>query len=292
MRALARRIAWRCAWRCTWYCACVVTASGAHAADAASLVTLINDYRAAPERCGGRESPALPPLMPNPVLASVRLGPGRFLQQDLTHAGYRPLQAEAIGMTGVHDPAQAMALLRREHCATLRDPSLRDIGVAQTGDGWSLVLAREDIVAPLPAPDAVARAILAATNRARASARMCGTQYFAAAPPLASNPALDRAAQAHSRDMAALRYFSHQGRDGSAVGERASRAGYAWQRIGENIASGMRTPDEAVAGWVDSPGHCANLMQPGFTELGSGVARSSDPETAIAFWTQVFGRPR
>ena len=92
--------------------------------------------------------------------------------------------------------------------------------------------------------------------------------------------------------MATLRYFSHQGKDGSQVGERASRAGYAWQHIGENIASGMRSPEEAVAGWVASPGHCANLMSPGFTEMGSGFAQSRDAETGIVFWTQVFGRTR
>jgi uncharacterized protein YkwD len=272
--------------------ACIVLAGSAHASDATDLVQLINAYRAAPARCDGRVSPALPPLVPNAALATVLLGPGRLLQQDLARAGYRSLQAAAVGLAGVRAPADAMQLLQSHHCATLRDPGVRDIGIAQSGAGWSIILGRENIRAPLPAQDAGGRAILAATNRARATARTCGTQYFAAAPPLTSNMALDRAAQAHSSEMAALRYFSHEGKDGSTVGERATRAGYAWQHIGENIASGMRTPDEAVAGWVASPGHCANLMNAGFTELGSGFAESRDPETAIVFWTQVFGRAR
>ena len=271
---------------------CAVLASSAHASDATDLVDRINAYRAAPAECDGRLSPALPPLNANAALASVRLGPGRLLQQDLARAGYRSLQAAAVGLAGVRAPADAMALLQARHCATLRDPAVADIGVSATGDGWSIILARENVLAPLPAQDASVRAILAATNRARATARTCGTQPFPAAPPLAANPALDRAAQAHSDEMAALRYFSHAGKDGSTVGERAKRAGYAWQRIGENIASGMRTPDEAVAGWVASPGHCANLMNAGFTEMGSGFAQSSDPETGIVFWTQVFGRSR
>lgn len=67
-----------------------------------------------------------------------------------------------------------------------------------------------------------------------------------------------------------------------------ARAGYGWQHIGENIASSMRTPQEAVAGWVNSPGHCAKLIHPAFTALGSGYGNGA--ATGIVFWTQVFGR--
>lgn len=271
---------------------CCLLGGFAHASDTTDLVSLINDYRATPARCDGRASPALPPLKMNAALAAVRLVPGRLLQQDLVRAGYRSLQAEAIGIGGVRAPVDAMQLLQAQHCATLRDPALLDIGVAATSDGWAVILARENVLVPLPSQEDSVRAILAATNRARAAARTCGTQYFAAAPPLASNAALDQAAQAHSTEMAALRYFDHRGRDGSTVGERARRAGYVWQHIGENIASGLRTPDDAVAGWVASPGHCANLMNAGFTDMGSGFAQSRDPETGIVFWTQVFGRAR
>jgi len=270
--------------------ACLLLASAVHASDAGDVVRLINAYRAAPAECAGRMSPALPPLQADARLARVRLGPGSFLQQEMARAGYRARQAEAIGVTGATDPAGVMALLRQRHCAVLRNDAVTDIGAVPGNDGWSIILAREDIVPPLPTQAAAARSILEATNRARASARQCGNQYFPAAPPLAPNAALNAAALAHSTEMAALRYFSHQGKDGSQVAERASRAGYAWQHIGENIASGMRTPEEAVAGWVASPGHCANLMNRNFTDLGSGFAQSQDPDTGIVFWTQVFGR--
>jgi uncharacterized protein YkwD len=279
MAALRSTLAW-----------CALLSGTAQAAGPNEIVDLINAYRAAPDRCAGRASAALPPLRASAALAKVRPGPGSFLQQELARAGYQSRQAEAIGVGGAGDPAEVMTLLRQQYCAVLRDPALTDIGVAETNGGWSIVLATEDIVPPLPAQQEAARTILAATNRARATGRHCGTQYFAAAPPLTSNTALDTAALAHSSEMAALRYFSHQGKDGSQVGDRASRAGYAWHRIGENIASGMRTPEEAVAGWVTSPGHCANLMNPSFTHLGSGFSQT--PETGIVFWTQVFGLPR
>jgi len=275
--------------------ACALLAGTAHASDAsdaADIVASINAYRAAPAACAGRMSPALAPLQANAQLAKVRLGPGSFLQQEVARAGYRARKAEAIGVVGPADPAGVMQLLRQRHCATLRDATVTDIGVAPSNAGWTIILANEDIVPSLPTKAASVRAILAATNRARATARTCGTQAFAAAPPLTSSAELNTAALAHSSEMAALRYFSHQGKDGSQVGERASRAGYAWRHIGENIASGMRSPEEAVAGWVASPGHCANLMNPGFTELGSGFAQSADPDTGIVFWTQVFGRRR
>jgi uncharacterized protein YkwD len=276
-----------------WTLVCGALLAGwAQASDVSELVQRINAYRAAPASCGGRMSPALPPLKPSAALASMRLAPGGFLQQDLARAGYRSLRAEAVGITGAHAPGDAMQLLQDRHCATLRNAEVRDIGVTQTADGWAIIVALEDIVPPLPSQDVASATILAATNRARATARTCGTQYFPAAPPLLPNAALDRAALAHSVDMAALRYFSHVGRDGSTVGDRASRAGYVWRGIGENIASGMRTPEEAVAGWVASPGHCANLMNASFTEMGAGFAKSSDPATGIVFWTQEFGRPK
>jgi hypothetical protein len=264
--------------------------SSAQAAAPGEIVQLINAYRATPAACAGHVSPALPPLQARVALSGVRLAPGRFLQQDLARAGYRASQAEAIELSGPSSAAGVMQLLREQHCTRLRNPMLTDIGVAGADDHWSIILAREDIIVPLPSQQDAVAAVLAATNRARASARTCGTQQFAAAPPLVSNAALSQAALAHSSEMAALRYFSHQGKDGSQAGDRARTAGYAWQHIGENIASGMRTPEEAVAGWVASPGHCANLMNPAFVEMGSGF--SETPENGIVLWTQVFGRPR
>jgi hypothetical protein len=78
------------------------------------------------------------------------------------------------------------------------------------------------------------------------------------------------AALAHSLDMARQRYFSHQGKDGRQVGERALQAGYHWRRIGENIAVEQESADEAVAGWLSIPGHCANIMNRDFAVPQAG----------------------
>jgi len=71
----------------------------------------------------------------------------------------------------------------------------------------------------------------------------------------------------------------------------AAYAGYRWQQIGENIAAGQGSAEQVVAGWLASPGHCANIMNPGFTEMGAAYA-TSEGGAAGSYWTQVFGTPR
>jgi uncharacterized protein YkwD len=134
--------------------------------------------------------------------------------------------------------------------------------------------------------------ILQAVNTARATGRACGAREFPAAPAVTWNGALGDAALAHSTDMARRRYFTHQGKDGRAVGERALQAGYRWQRIAENIAARQESGDEAVAGWLASPGHCANIMDGRFTEMGAAYAIHNARESPRVYWTQVFGAPR
>jgi uncharacterized protein YkwD len=91
--------------------------------------------------------------------------------------------------------------------------------------------------------------------------------------------------------MAAHNYFAHRGRDGSTVGQRATRGGYRWRAIGENIAAGPPTADAVVQGWLNSPDHCANLMGPHFTEMGVAFVVDTGSKHGI-YWVQVFGAPR
>ena len=91
--------------------------------------------------------------------------------------------------------------------------------------------------------------------------------------------------------MARNNYISHTGRDGSNPAQRDRRAGHPYRSIGENIAAGWQMkPEDSVAGWIKSPGHCANLMNPAFTEMG--VAFAVDPGSKMGvYWTQTFGTP-
>ncbi|MFI0167612.1 CAP domain-containing protein [Streptomyces sp. NPDC017095] len=104
--------------------------------------------------------------------------------------------------------------------------------------------------------------------------------------PLTLNSTLSKAAQAHSEDMAAHRNMSHTGSDGSSPGDRITRAGYTWSSYGENVAYGYTTAEQVMAGWMASPGHRANILDCGFTELGVGLAQPG------GYWTQDFGTAR
>ncbi|MFF9184036.1 CAP domain-containing protein [Streptomyces misionensis] len=104
--------------------------------------------------------------------------------------------------------------------------------------------------------------------------------------PLTLNPQLAEAAQQHSADMAAHQNMSHTGSDGSDPGTRITRAGYSWSAYGENVAYGYATADEVMAGWMNSPGHRANILNCGFREIGVGLAQPG------SYWTQDFGTGR
>jgi uncharacterized protein YkwD len=127
-------------------------------------------------------------------------------------------------------------------------------------------------------------------NAARSRGRRCGSERFAAAPPLGSSRQLNAAAAEHARDMARRNYFDHRGRDGSQPKDRVLRAGYEPRLSGENIAFGPETAEEVVAGWLDSPGHCANIMEPRFEHIGVGVATGKKRKRI--YWVQTFGAPR
>jgi uncharacterized protein YkwD len=259
-------------------------------APADPLAGLVNAYRAAPTDCGGRA--AVPALVPEPALAQVHIGPGTFLESALRNLGYRAAQAEAISLTGPPDAHAAMAVLQQKYCAKLLGTEFSAIGSARTGNAWQLVLAQPLVFPDLPDWEAAGQQVLEGVNRARAQARTCGTQAFAPAPPVAWNGRLALAALGHSGNLAEGHYFSHKERDGSDPADRATRAGYAWRLVGENIASGNRSAQEAVQAWLDSPGHCANIMNPGFTEMGAAYAIDPANEHRTPYWTQVFGRPR
>lgn len=273
----------------------MATAMPAPSYGAEQLTTLVNAYRAAPGSCAGRAAAPAGALAAHPALARVRIGPGTFIELALEQAGFAAERAVSVSVNGAQTPAEAMTVLREKYCSTLLDTRFSAVGSYRDGNEWTVILARP--APPLPSesfPDwhEAGKAILAGVNAARASARSCGNRQFAAAPPVTWNPQLGEAALSHSRDMAARRYFGHKAKDGSMPADRATRAGYAWQRVGENIAFGKSTPDEAMAGWLDSPGHCANIMNPSFTEMGAAYGVAAEKRSGIVYWTQVFGKPR
>ncbi|MFV8819644.1 MopE-related protein [Haliea sp. E17] len=136
------------------------------------------------------------------------------------------------------------------------------------------------------------QAMLDAVNAFRAEPQGCGNEgNFPAAAPLAWNCQLETAAYYHSMDMAENNYFSHIGLNGSNPGQRISSAGYNWSTYGENISAGTyrSTVQSAMDSWINSDGHCANLMNPNFRDLGA-ARYTKQGSTYVNYWTQVFAR--
>lgn len=103
--------------------------------------------------------------------------------------------------------------------------------------------------------------------------------------PVSANSQLATAALNHSEDMAARDYFDHNSPDGKDPGDRITAAGYQWTTYGENIARGQQTAAQVMDGWMNSPGHRANILNCAFKEIGVGVHDASGGP----WWTQAFG---
>ncbi len=266
----------------------LVALTPAHAfAEESRLATAINAVRS--QGCG-HEPAVNVPLRHEPRLDRVAeaQSSGIQLKAAMKDAGYRAVQASVLEASG--SDAAILGNLAQGGCKDVTNPLYRDVGIAER-DGKAWIVLAAPLVPPATgdAPS-VSRRVLELVNEARSKSRKCGWKRFEAAPALTQSDALQVAASVHASDMAAHSTLSHAGGDGSTPAERATRAGYRWRFVGENIASGQSTPEQVVAEWLDSPHHCANLMSVDFTDMG--VAWAADPKSKGGiYWAQVFGSP-
>jgi uncharacterized protein YkwD len=145
------------------------------------------------------------------------------------------------------------------------------------------------------------QAYIEAINFKRSKEQNCGTKGIKpAVSPLRWNEALYKAAYEHSEDLAESNTFSHEGSGTSSdwtaevlnhgkrstFTERSENNGYTkWKRLGENIAKGQKTVDEVLSSWMKSPGHCANIMDTKYNEIGMAQYEKE----GVVYWTQNFG---
>lgn len=206
---------------------------------------------------------------------------GTSVFQRITAAGYRYLRIEQQLVSGPRTTAAFLDYCRSGGTtrAPLGDSALTDVGIGRADDRsgdvyWTALWAGPFTAGGL---ERTAAEVLTLTNEARRAARL---------RPLAVDPRLTTAAQAYSTDMAARAFYSHTSPEGLQPWDRAAAAGARHRGIGENIACGQRTPREVVEGWMNSPGHRANILKPEFTHLGVGYAGGGPAGT---YWTQLFG---
>lgn len=145
------------------------------------------------------------------------------------------------------------------------------------GDGW-------------PAANAdLEQQILVETNKRRAAGASCGTKgSFPAAGPLVMQSQLQSAARKHSKDMATNNFFAHTNLAGLSPFDRMRNEGYKGGTMGENIAAGNATVAATMDQWMKSDGHCANIMNKSYTQLGVGYFYGAS-STYKHYWTQNFG---
>lgn len=100
---------------------------------------------------------------------------------------------------------------------------------------------------------------------------------------------LIEAANRHASDMVRRNFFRHESPNGDGPGDRVTDAGYRWRQYGENIAHGQSSPWAAMDGWMNSPGHRANILDCKLDQMGVGLAIDTD---RTPYWVQDFATPK
>jgi uncharacterized protein YkwD len=230
---------------------------------------------------------------------------GRALAAALAQSGYDTRATQALHIKG--PDSAAIKLIRRSGCSPVMDRSMHEIGFYQLDQDTWLVLAAERVRSPAPKPATVVAAAapkpatpptaplpgyaLQLVNDVRAHGARCGDRSFGPAPPLRLSGALSQVALGHAFDMANHNYFEHDDLLGHTPADRVRAVGYSEKLVGENIAYGPKSTDEVVEGWLHSPGHCENIMDPRFAEMGIAYASGQGSRKGL-YWVQVLADPR
>ncbi len=119
-----------------------------------------------------------------------------------------------------------------------------------------------------------------------------GERVTGGLPPLSFNNRLTAIAEAKAVDMIAKQYFAHVSPSGVDVANLAEIYGYSYLNIGENLALGdFVSSREVVTGWMNSPGHRANIMNVNYREIGVAAILGIYEGRQAWFAVQEFGRP-
>jgi uncharacterized protein YkwD len=261
--------------------------------------------------CGG----ILPPARPLRHITSLdraaeQWANGRSLGSAAQLSGY---ESESTAGLHIKGPESAtIQLIKKSDCRTATNPSFRDVGLYQRGaESWLVlgsvyvapasakVAPASAMVAPATAKvaPASAQAPLQATralqlvNEVRTRGARCGDRSFGPAPPVRLSQTLGGVAFGHADDMAKHNYFEHEDLTGRSPADRVRAVGYQEKLVGENIAYGPKSAEEVVQGWLDSPGHCENIMDPRFAEMGIAYAAGQASRRGL-FWVQLLVAPK
>jgi hypothetical protein len=240
--------------------------------------------------CGG----ILPPARPLRRLAALdraaeQWATGRTLGAAAQLNGY---DAESTAGLHIKGPDSAsIQLLKQSGCRTVMNEAFHDVGIFRRGaESWLVFGGAHAVPASAQAPKLANRA-LQLVNEVRARGARCGERSFAPAPPMRLSDTLGTVAFGHANDMARHNYFEHEDLTGHSPADRVRAVGYQEKLVGENIAYGPKSAEEVVKGWLDSPGHCENIMDPRFAEMGIAFAAGQSARRGL-FWVQLLVAPK
>jgi uncharacterized protein YkwD len=261
-------------------CAAVTTQ-----ADAVAAVQVLREGG-----CGG----VLPPAAPLHRIASLDRAAEQWAAGISPAAAVKRSGYVAEATAGLHisgPDSSAVQSLRRSNCRTVTDQGLRDIGMYRRGSDTWLLMASAYVVPPKSQAPVQASRVLQLVNEARARGARCGERSFGSAPPVKLSGTLAEVAFGHAADMAKHNYFEHQDLNGQSPADRVRAVGYREKLVGENIAYGPKSAEEVVQGWLDSPGHCENIMDSRFAEMGIAYAPGQVSKRGL-YWVQLLAAPR
>jgi uncharacterized protein YkwD len=265
--------------------AVAVSATLSAQADAVSAVQLLREGG-----CGGIQPPA--PVLHHSALldhAAELWAAGQAPAAAAERSGYRAQATAAVHVSGPE--TSAVELLKRSGCRTLLDRELHDVGLYHRAlDSWLVLGSAYVIPAGSQAP-VLATRVLQLVNEARASGARCGANTFGPAPPVRLSGTLTNVAFGHAADMAEHNYFEHADLKGASPADRVRAVGYREKLVGENIAYGPNSAEEVVQGWLESPGHCENIMDSRFAEMGIAYAAGHASKHGL-YWVQLLAAPR
>ena len=280
---------------------CGLIGCGGARADALSAVQVLRAGG-----CGG-VMPLAPPLRRNVLLdrTARAWATGSALPTAAASNGF-----DSRATSGVHVQGSGrtvLDVLRRTECRSVMQQNLREVGAYETAqEAWLVFTAAAPSrtpaapVRPATGPTLTAAAAppplsetraLELVNQVRARGTRCGERSFAPAPPLRLSGTLGGVAFGHAADMAQHNYFEHEDLAGRTPADRVRATGYREKLVGENIAYGPKSTDEAVQGWLDSPGHCENIMDQRFAEVGIAAASGQVGRRGL-YWVMELAQPQ
>jgi uncharacterized protein YkwD len=212
---------------------------------------------------------ALAALVGLPIEAGCGDGGGAAMQLQSCPDGYQTCQGTSDCVSSCACEGSQLAACMQE-CDANGGPYVGALDEREWSDDW----------------EAFEREVLELTNTARAAGGCCGGEgCFPASQPLELDEKLRRSSRSHARDMARAMYFNHGSEDGRSPFDRMREAGFRGCAMGENIAAGQPTPQSVMDDWLTSPGHCKNIREPNFEQLGVGYYEAGTQSV----WVQNFG---